>query len=319
MLDVLTLVAPIFGLIALGFVVAKARYVSEGMGKAASVLGYKVAMPALLFRAMLAVGDGPVSPLLLIAAYLAGILMAWCLATLATRLLLRRPAVDAPAIAMGCCFSNGVMLGFPIIIQAFGPEAATPLAFLATCETLFLWTFATLHMALAESGGRTLSLKSLAAVMSDVALNPLIIAMATGLGFRYLGAGLPPLADKLLDLVAQAAVPVSLLGLGMSLAAYQIKGQAPTVGTILAIKMLIYPVLAFIIADRVMALPPLWVGVLATYVSMPVGANAFLFAARYDRAVASISASVAISTGLAVISATLVLYGLKLMGFVRAV
>jgi predicted permease len=40
------------------------------------------------------------------------------------------------------------------------------------------------------------------------------------------------------------------------------------------------------------------------YVAMPVGANAFIFATRYEKAVASISGAVAVSTVLSVVSVT---------------
>ncbi len=317
MLHILQLIAPIFGLIAIGFVAAKSRYLADGGARFVSELGYKVAMPALLFRAMLSVGELPVSPVWLVATYGAAVLSAWLLAVLTARWVLRRPAKDAPSIAMGVCFSNGVMLGFPIILAAFGPESATPMAFLATCETLFLWLLGTTHMSIASKGVRGLSLRALGRVVADVATNPLLIAMALGLACRFGGVMLPDLGMKVIARVAQAAVPVSLLGLGMSLAGYAIKGQAPTIGAILLLKMVIYPLIAFVLATQVFALPALWAATLVIYVSMPVGANAFLFAARYDKAVASVSASVAISTALAVVTASLMLAGLEAYGLMR--
>ena len=119
----------------------------------------------------------------------------------------------------------------------------------------------------------------------------------------------------LINLIAQAAVPISLIGLGMALAGYAISGQAPTITAILLMKMIAYPAAAFVFATLVFELPPLWAGVLVTYVAMPVGANAFLFASRYDRAVASVSASVAVSTVAAVVTITMMLAILKLHGF----
>jgi predicted permease len=47
---------------------------------------------------------------------------------------------------------------------------------------------------------------------------------------------------------------------------------------------------------------------------MPVGANAFLFASRYERAVASVSAAVAISTAISVFTVTAMLAFLKSSG-----
>lgn len=50
------------------------------------------------------------------------------------------------------------------------------------------------------------------------------------------------------------------------------------------------------------------------FTSMPVGANTFVFAARYDRAIGSVSATVAVSTAIAVISVTAILAVLQMIG-----
>ncbi|MEZ5852715.1 MAG: AEC family transporter [Hyphomicrobiaceae bacterium] len=314
MLHILLLITPVFSLIAIGFLAAKTRYTSDGAGRIVSEVGYKVAMPALLFRAMLGVGDTPVSPLLLIACYFCGIAFCWLATALLAGLVLRRTREDAASIAMGACFSNGVMLGFPIIIQSFGPDAATPIAFLATCETLFLWLMGTFHMQLVRQDRDKSLVAAVGDVFVEVARNPLVVAMGAGLTCRYLGLTVPELPMQIISIVAQAAVPVSLIGLGMALAGYSIAGQAPTISVILAMKMVIYPAAAFALATFVFKLPPVWAGALVTYVSMPVGANAFLFASRYDRAVASVSAAVAISTAISVFTVTVMLTLLKNAG-----
>jgi malonate transporter and related proteins len=78
----------------------------------------------------------------------------------------------------------------------------------------------------------------------------------------------------------------------------------------------LYPALAFWLATEVFHLPRIWAGALVIYVAMPVGANAFIFAARYDRAVGSISAAVAVSTVLSVVTVTLALAFLAHRGIV---
>jgi len=309
MLEIIALIAPVFGLIGLGVLIAKCRVLDDGAAHTLAMFGYKVAMPALLFRAMANVGDVPISPLWLALTYLAGIVVTWFAATLATHFLLRRPREDAPAFAMGACFSNGVMLGFPVILLALGPEAATPMAFIATCETVLLWVFGTMHMGLVSRGeaGNGIGLRSLGKVLLDVGRNPLIIAIAAGLAVNASGLVVPPVAMRLIDLLAGAAIPVSLFALGMALAAYRFKGQASSVATLCVLKLVLYPLLAFWLATAVFELPRLWAAALVIYVAMPVGANAFIFAARYDRAIGPISAAVAVSTLLSVGTMTVVL------------
>lgn len=315
-LQILSLIVPVFGIIAVGFLAARTGYVSEGMGRAATELGFKVVMPPLLFLAMLQVGDAPVSPLWLVGAYGATTTLIWLAATSIAAGVLRRPAMEWPAYAMASSFSNGVMLGFPIIVSALGPDAATPIAFLATVETLGLWLIGTLHMEATRRGMAGISLRSAAGVVVEVVLNPLILAMLLGLTLRYAGFVLPAVPRRLIEIVGQAGVPVSLLGLGMSLAAYRIGGQATSISAILMMKIIVAPILAFIVTTEVFGLPSLWAAALTLYVAMPVGNNAFLFAARYDQAVAQVSASVAISTLLGVVTLSMVIAALKVQGLV---
>ena len=134
MLAIITLVAPVFGLIAIGWIAARIGYVPLSAGPALSDFAYKILIPALLFRAMATMAPPVQSPWLLAATYTSAVAIVWLTATLATLLLLRRPAADAPAIAMAACFGNGLMMGIPLILSAFGPEAATPVAILVTCD-----------------------------------------------------------------------------------------------------------------------------------------------------------------------------------------
>lgn len=307
MLSVIDLIAPIFGLIGLGYVVARTHWLDANAPRVLSQFGYKVALPALLFRAMSSVSAPEASPLLLLGAYFAAITTTWIVATLASRLLLRRPAADAASIAMGSCFGNGVMLGIPLILGALGKDAATPIAFLVTVETIYLWVLSTLHMEVASRGVRSISFAAIAGILRDVALNPIVGSVVLGIAWAASGLAVPALPDKLLALVAQSAIPVALFALGMSLAGYSIKGQASTMTLICVLKLAFYPVLALAFALWVFDLPPLWASALFLFTSMPVGANAFIFAALYDRAVGSVSAAIALSTAIAVVSLTIVL------------
>jgi predicted permease len=81
--------------------------------------------------------------------------------------------------------------------------------------------------------------------------------------------------------------------------------------TITVLKLALLPALAFAAAAYVFALPPLWIALVTLHAAMPVGANAFLFAARYERSSATISAAIAISTVVAVLTLSLLLLALQ--------
>jgi malonate transporter and related proteins len=314
MFAILEIVLPVFGLLALGFVAVRWRYMSDGASRVVAEFAFKVAMPALLFRAMLAIGPMPGSPWRLIATYVGAVLILWVATTLLTKFVLRRPAADAPSIAMGVCFGNTVMLGVPLALTAFGPEAAAPLALLISFDTPLLWIIATLHIEAVRHGETTSGgspLLALRGVLFDLLRNPIVLPLIAGTLWRFTELGIPRLLDRLLEMLAGAAVPAALFALGMSLAAYEIKGQTRTLSLIILLKMFAFPALVFVLGTWVFELPPLWLAIALLFAAMPVGANAFLFATRYERAVNSVSAAIALSTAIAVVTTAIVLYVLR--------
>lgn len=313
MLAIFMLVAPVFGLIAIGWCANRVRYVPEAAGPLLSEFAFKILIPALLFRAMATMAPPAQPPWLLAGAYISGVVIIWIVATIATLVLLRRPAADAPAIAFASVFGNGLLLGIPVILSAFGPDAATPIAILLVCDTTFLWLLGTLHMELTLRGVGG-SLGQLSRTMFDLLRNPIIAPVIIGTLWRWAGLGLPATFDKLLTLLGSAAIPVSLTALGMTLARYKLSGQAPTLVLIVVLKLIAFPAVVLWLGLYVFDLTPLWAGTLAIFTSMPVGANAFIFASRYDRAVGSASAAVAVSVLLSVLTVTAMLALLQAMG-----
>jgi malonate transporter and related proteins len=300
-LTVLTIVTPVFALMGLGFLAAKTKFLPDGAGGALAQFAFKLAIPALLFRAMLGTGTLEASPWRLLAAYFTATLGVWITASLIAALVLRRPSEEHSVLAMGSAFGNTVMLGLPIAITAFGPEATAPLAILVAVETPLLWIMATLHMEVAKRG-RAMSLASLGGVVKDLATNTIILSLVLGLGGRAMGLTLHAVPDRILALLGQAGVPTALFALGMALASFRVAGETKAIGLMLVLKLALYPALAYGLAAHVFQLPPLWTALVTLQAAMPVGANAYLFAARYDRSAATISAAIAVSTLVAVVS-----------------
>lgn len=313
MLAIFMLVAPVFGLIAIGWCANRVRYIPDETGPLLSQFAFKILIPALLFRAMATMAPPAQSPWLLAGAYAAGVAIIWIVASLATILLLRRPAIDAPAISFACVFGNGLLLGIPVILSAFGPEAATPVAILLICDTTMLWLLGTLHMELTLRG-LSGSLGQLSNTTLDLLRNPIIAPVLLGTLWRWSGFGLPEVFDKLLVLIGSAAIPVSLTALGMTLARYKLAGQTPTLLLIVVLKLFAFPLVTLWLGLQVFGLTPIWAGALAIFTSMPVGANAFIFASRYERAVGSVSAAVAVSVVLSVLTVTATLAILQALG-----
>ena len=155
MLQVLTIVVPIFALIAAGYVAGRCNWLGPDTASGLADFTFKLAIPAMLFRAM-ALTEFPDVPIIEIwATFFGSALAVWLIAAVSTSMFLRRPAMDAAPIAMSSGFGNVVMLGIPLSIATFGPQAVAPGAIIVSLHSPALWILAAVHMALANRNGST--------------------------------------------------------------------------------------------------------------------------------------------------------------------
>lgn len=298
---VVAIVFPIFALVAIGYIGARSRYFSPEAQRGLTEFSASVAIPALLFRTIATSAAPSVSPTRIWMAYFGAVAVVWVAATLMTRYVLRRPAEDAASIAMTSAYGNTVMLGVPLCLSLYGEAAAAPMAAVIALTSPIYWTIATLHHQAAGATRASGIGRLLLSVASDLMRNPLILAILSGSLFRMTGLALPDVIDRTLQLLGQAGSPTALVALGTTLVGFAIKGQGPTLATVLVLKLMLMPLVA---AGLIwwLALPPVPAGVVLIFAAAPAGANAYLFAVKSGRAVNSASGAVALGTILAVVT-----------------
>lgn len=307
MTAVINTVAPVFGLIALGWIAARLRLLDDAADRGLASFVFTIAMPALLFRTMATVAMPEGSSLLLLVAFMGSAAVTWLLATAMTRVPLRRPLTDSASIGMGSTFGNTVMMGIPLSVGHFGEAALGPLAVVVAVHAPAMWIVATLqNEALSQDSARPRR-DVLSGLLRDLIKNPVLIGIVLGSVWRTTELAIPAIPDKIIAYLAAAGIPGALFALGLSLAKYEIRGQAATLGVMTLLKLIAMPVVAWVLADQLFGLPALWTGVAVILAACPTGANAFLFASQYDKAVASVSGAVALSTLLSVVTITALL------------
>jgi malonate transporter and related proteins len=135
-----------------------------------------------------------------------------------------------------------------------------------------------------------------------------VLALLAGFLWRLTGLGIHPIPEKMLAMLVDASIPTALFALGTSLAAYSLRGAWDGMFALIALKMIVMPLGVYVLGHYVFGLQPLWIKIAVLFAAMPTGANAFLFAQRNDEAVPAISGAIALGTGLAAISASVLLY-----------
>lgn len=305
MSSVIEIVAPVFGLIGIGYLAGRWRIVSEAAAQGIADFAFTLAIPALLCRTIATMELGSLSPGAIWGSFYAAGFLTWAAATIATSLILKRPAADAPAIAMTATFGNTIMLGLPLAMGVYGAQATAVIALILSIHAPIWWLTGMLHaQASGERAGQSAG-GILRGVLGDLARNPIVLGIVAGALWRTSGLALPGALDRLLQLMAQAGVPAALVALGLSLLRFEIKGQVATLASVVALKLIVMPALAWLAATYVFHLDAVARGVVVIMAAVPTGANAFLFATRLGRAVDSTSGAVALGTLLAAGTASL--------------
>lgn len=305
---ILTTVLPVFGLIVLGYVFARARVIDAQAGRGISLFVFNIAIPAFLFRTVAGMDGQAGAPWALWLAYFGGLALAWIVAAIVSRSVASLSQSGGAAASMATGFGNLALLGTPLALAHFGDGIAVPLGMILSIHAPVLWFSATLHRELARHSGNFSLFNTGKELVEQLATNAIVIALAAGALWRLTGLGLNPVPDKMLSMLAEAGVPTALFALGVSLSAYSLKGSWDGMFALLGLKMVLMPVLVFLLSRYAVTLPPLWIKVAVLFAAMPTGANAFLFAQRNDEAVPAVSGAIALGTGFAAVSASILLW-----------
>jgi predicted permease len=314
---ILNIIVPVFGTVAVGWVIGRSRLLSpEGLRGLTNVTFYAL-FPALLFRSMSTVRVEALSFDILFVFFGAGLLLFFAAMVLARPMGMRLG--DGTVFALSVVFSNGVGIGIPFISYAFGEAGLVPLLMIISLNSLVMLTLSSFLLEIGQQGSsRAGLLGKLGGAVLNMLKHPVIPSIFAGLAWGELcshvpGLGTPAIVDRILQALAIAAPPCGLIMAGASLAHVGIKEhwQTATVATVL--KLALMPAVVWVSGRYVFALDPLWLTVATLNAAMPAGANVYLIAQMYRTGVGLATNVVVISTGLSVLtlSAALLLLGVE--------
>ena len=307
LLHLVSLTAPLFLLVLLGYALSRfgwPRTASDALTR----FVFSVAIPTLLFRLMSDFSRLPRVDARLLIAFFGGCLIVYVAGRLAGASLFRMDGVGQSVFAMGGIFSNNVLLGIPLAKVTLGEAALPAVSLVLVFNSLVLWTLVSISVEWARH--RDLSPRGLVRTTRGVVTNPVVASILAGTAFGFLDVPLPGVIDQTLQMVSQAAVPLSLIALGMGLAEFGIRTGWRESAAIAALKLVAQPAVVYALA-RVLALPPLETAAVVMLAALPVGANVYLMARQFDVLSGPVASSIVLTTALAALTTpvTLTLIG----------
>ena len=298
-------------LVAIGFIAGRVGWIRNESMKDLSNLVFMVLTPSLLFRTMSSVHIehlkfGPVAVYFVAA----GILYA-------TVFVLQGRSKRSAVLALASSFSNTVMIGISLIGLAYGEAGMVTLLTLISVHSLILLTMSTVVLEWVSAHQpetsdpntqmtqRHMVLTILGAIKSGI-VHPVPLPIILGLLFAQTGWVIPAVVDRPLQLLGNAFGPLALVLVGVTLTQVRIGPHWRSALWISLLKNLMLPllvaVLGWLFGQNGLALT-----VMIVTASLPMGANVFLFAQRYEVAQDLVTASMAMSTVLGLLTITLVM------------
>ncbi len=309
MTDLTGIVAPIFGVMALGVLAVKARILDEGAVKGLVSFVFNFAVPILLFRSLAQTELPEDVPWTFLLSFYGGAFAVFGLGVAVGRFGFRRSLAQQAIFGMSAGFSNTVLMGLPILLTAFGPEAALPTFLIIAFHGPTLMPLTTGLIQMDRGNGLSLS-RQAGSIALELVKNPIIMGLLAGLALNFSGIPLTGPVDTMAEMVGVSAVPCALFALGASLAGYPLGGELGPALSLVPLKVLLHPLLVWLLAVHVFRVEGVWMQVAVTMAAMPSGVNAYLFGARYQAAAEVAARTILLGTILSVgtISTLLLLF-----------
>jgi predicted permease len=301
---ILALTAPLFLLVLVGYALRRWGGWSQEVADALTRFVFYVAVPALLFRLMSDFSRLPAVDARLLGAYFGACLVIFMASRVIAARIFRLDGVAQSVFALGGIFSNNVLLGVPLARATLGERALPAISLVLVFNALLLWTLATVSVEWARH--RALSWSAYLQAAKAVLANPIVASILIGTLWGFVAPPLPRFIDQTLLLVSDAAIPMSLISLGMGLAGYGIREGWRISAVMTAMKLAGQPLAVWLIA-RALSLPPLETHAVVLLATLPVGANVYLMARQFDTLGGPVASSLVLSTALAALTTPLIL------------
>jgi predicted permease len=311
MLGTLSILLPIFGLIAAGFISRKTGVMGQTAASELNRFVVWLALPALLFDIM---ANSNWSALYLpdfILVYLIGSVGLFVL-VLIWRLKQGVPLADASIDSVSAAYSNTGYVGFPLLFLVFGASSQVPttIASIIVVSIVFALAIILIETGLQAEASLRLKIKN---VLKAVFLNPLIVSPIAGMLFALTSWQLPQGVETFLTLLSGAASPAALVSLGLFLAdavASSNDNSAAARKTALqltAIKLIAQPLLVAWLALSVFEMDYELAMMAILLAALPTGTGPFMLAEYYRREAVTTAQTVLFSTMLSLVTLTLLL------------
>lgn len=266
MLDILTIIGPIYVVILIGFVATRMDVFTQSEMRVFGKFVVKLALPSLIFNALAQRQISEILNVSYLFVYLAGSLTVlglgywWC----------RRVTVLSPVTStiyvMGMSCSNSGFVGYPILLLILAPVAGVVLALNLIVENVVMIPLL-LTLVGRGQGGSGPWHRQMGQALVRLFSNSLIIGLSAGLMVSLMEWKLPPPVARIVTMFSVTSGALSLFFIGGNLVGLPMEGMGRRVMPIALGKLIVHPAAVLL---AILTLP--WLGLPALDPSLRMAA-----------------------------------------------
>lgn len=294
--EIINVILPVFLLLGIGFFVGKFMDINS---KSVSDLCIYVFSPALFFHSVTtsSLDLGDLGRIVLFA------LLLFLLFALLVKVLggfLGWQKAYQNTMMLASAFPNTGNYGLPIVFFAFGDEGMAIAIIYVVTQSLLMNSAGIFYASNHERTPRK-------EIFITIVRMPGFIAITVGLVLKIADIVVPEAIGNATGLLGQAAVPVLLTLLGITLASIQIKNVLAFIGTAALLKLVAFPAIGFLLLSLLYPMDSLEAKVLLIAVATPAAATTTLLAIKFDMNPDMVASAMFVSTLASILTIPLLL------------
>jgi malonate transporter len=200
-------------------------------------------------------------------------------------------------------YSNVGYMGPGLTLAALGAGSSVPTALIFVFDSMLLFTLVPFLMAL--GGSEKIKLwATTRLVLTRIFTHPFNVATFAGVAAAYFKWQPPAAIDTMLVLLKNAAAPVALFALGVTVALRPLTRAPKEMPVHLFIKLILHPMLVFVVLSLMGGFDRIWIMTATLMAALPPALNVYVMARQYETYVERASSGVLVGTLVSIVTVT---------------